>query len=172
MADLRQKKTSTFATLFVLLTLAACAAGPPVADRSTEQSLDPEVIWQRADQQHSAAVQAVAERQQLQNDYAAVIRLSRDGDLRGQALMRLAEISIVLGEYEEAKQYLTQSMRAELTPQHRSQALLLLADLLERHIGEQDAAVKAYRQVMIEYPASPEAQLARLRMEAIDHEQR
>jgi len=171
MADLRQKKTGIITTLTVLLTLAACASGPPVADRSSEQSMDPEVIWQRADKQHSAAIQAVVQRQQLQNDYAAVIRLSRDGDLRGLAFMRLAEISLVLGEYEEAKHNLIQSLRAGLTPQHRSQALLQLADLLERHTGEQEAAVKAYRQVVIEYPASPEAQLARLRMEAIDHEQ-
>ena len=162
---------STLAVL-VVLAMAGCAAGPPVAGRADEQSLDPDAIWQLAERQHTNTVLAVAQRQQLQNDYKTVIRLSRDGDLRGRAYIRLAEINIALAEYDEAKQDLIQSLRASLVPEHRLRALLLLADLLERHIRSHDEAVQAYQQIINEYPALPEAELARLRMGAIDHEQR
>ena len=160
---------STLAVLAVF-SIAGCAAGPPAADRASEQSLDPDVIWQLAERQHKTTVLAIAQRQQLQNDYKTVIRLSHDGDLRGQAYIRLAEINVALAEYDAAKQNLTQSLRTGLVPEHRLRVLLLLADLLERHICSHDDAVQAYQQIINEYPALPEAELARLRMEAIDHE--
>jgi tetratricopeptide (TPR) repeat protein len=154
----------------VLLVLSACTTGPRTVDSSVEPTLDPQAIWQRAEQQHSAAIQAVATRRQLQNDYATVIRLSRDGDLRGQAFIRLAELNLALGEYDEAQHNLVQSLRADLAPEHRPRALLLLADVLERHLLKTGDASTAYQQIINEYPASPEAELARLRMGVMNNE--
>ena len=60
------------------------------------RNLDAHALWRSAESRHSAAVRDVAERQRLQNDYATIIRLSRDGDLRGRAFVRLAELDVAL----------------------------------------------------------------------------
>ena len=104
------------------------------------------------------------------NGYAAIIRLSRDGDLRGRAFVRLAELNVALGQYDKARHNLEQSLRAELAPEHRRRALLMLGDLMERHLLNRAGAATAYRQIINEYPATPETELARLRLTALDHE--
>lgn len=146
--------------------LSGCATPP----RPFDNILEPDALWQRAEQQHSGAIRAVGQRQQLQSDYAAIIRLSRDGDLRGRAFVRLAELNVVLGEYDKARHNLEQSLRAELAPEHRRRALLMLGDLMERHLLSRAGAATAYRQIINEYPATPETELARLRLKALDHE--
>ncbi len=156
----------TIMTVAVVL-LSGCATPPQRLD----QTLEPDVLWQRAERQHSDAIRAVAKRQQLQSDYATIIRLSRDGDLRGRAFVRLAELNVALGAYDEARHNLEQSLRAELSPAQRRQALLMLGDLMERHLRNRAAAATAYRQIINEHPATPETELARLRLGALSHEQ-
>lgn len=136
-----------------------------------DQSFEPDALWLRAERQQSDTIRAVAQRQQLQSDYATIIRLSRDGDLRGRAFVRLAELNVALGEYEEARHNLEQSLRAALSPEHRRRALLTLGDLMERHLLNSADAATAYRQIIIEHPATAETELAKLRLRGLDHEQ-
>jgi len=147
----------------VLLVLFGCASAP--------QQLDPEVLWQRADRQHTEALEGIAQREQLQSDYQAIIRLSTDGDLRGRAYVRLAEIDLALGEYTQARYNLEQSLRADLAPEDQRRALLMLGDLLDRRLHNEAAATIAYQQVINEHPATPESELATLRIRALDDEQ-
>ena len=158
-----QRTLANTAMALVLIALAGCATAP--------RSLDPNALWQRAERQHATAIQAVADRQQLQSDYETIIRLSRDGDLRGRAFMRLAELNLALGEYEQARYNLEQSLRAGLSPEHRSRALLMFGDLMERHLHNRAGAATAYRQIINEHPATPEAELARLRLRVMGYEQ-
>jgi tetratricopeptide (TPR) repeat protein len=147
------------------LTTAAAVAGIALSGcATTPQELDPEALWRHAERQHADAIIAVAQRQQLQSDYAAVIRLSRDGDRRGQAFVRLAELDLALGDYDQARDNLEQSLHAGLTPEHRREALLMLGDLRERHLLDPDGAAAAYQQIINEHPATSEAELATLRL--------
>jgi tetratricopeptide (TPR) repeat protein len=148
----------------VLLVLFGCASAPP--------QLDPEALWQRADRQHAAALDGIAQREQLQSDYQAIVRLSNDGDLRGRAYVRLAEIDLALGEYKQAGYHLEQSLRADLPPEDQRRVLLMLGDLMDRHLRNEAAATIAYQQVINEHPATPESELAALRLGALDDEQR
>jgi len=170
MPTLRPAFYNTVSAVLVLLMVAGCATGPQVADSTDEQTLDPYLIWERTEQQHADAIRAMAQEQQLRSDYATIIRLSRDGNLRGRAFVRLAELDLAAGENESARDNLMQALRAELAPEHRPQALLLLGDVLERRLREPDNAATAYQQIINEYPATPEAELAHLRMGAINHE--
>jgi hypothetical protein len=146
----------------VLLVLFGCTSAP--------QQLDPEVLWQRADRQHADALEGIAQREQLQSDYQGIIRLSNDGDLRGRAYVRLAEIDLALGEYKLARYNLEQSLRAGLPPEDQRRALLMLGDLMDRHLQNEAAATIAYQQVINEHPATPESELATLRLRALDDE--
>ena len=153
----------------VMMVAVALLSGCATPPRHFDKILEPDALWQRAEQQHSGAIRAVAQRQQLQSDYATIIRLSRDGDLRGRAFVRLAELNVALGEYEEARHNLEQSLRAALSPEHRRRVLLTLGDLMERHLLNSADAATAYRQIISEHPAT--AELARLRLRGLDHEQ-
>ena len=147
----------------MVIVVSGCANVPP-------DELDPQAIWQRAERTHAETIRAVARLQQLESDYGAVIRLSRDGELRGRALERLAELDIAAGNYEEARIHLEQSLRAGLVPEDRRQVLLMLGDTLERHLKKSAAAATAYQQIINEHPATPEAELADLRLRAMSNE--
>ena len=144
----------------VLLTLVGCATTGP-------DPLDTDAIWQRAEREHASAIAAVAERERLQADYAAVIRLSSDGERRGLAYLRLAELDLALGDYQQARSHLEQSLRAGIGPAERPGALLMLGDLFERHLRRREEALTAYRQVIAEHPGTNEAELAGLRMKEL-----
>ncbi len=156
--------------LTIMMVAVALLSGCATPSQHLDQKLDPDALWRRAERQHSDAIRAVAQRQQLQSDYATIIRLSRDGNLRGRALVRLAELNVALGEYEEARHNLEQSLRADLSPEHRRRALLMLGDLMERHLHNRADAATAYRQIINEHPATLETELARLRLGALSHE--
>ena len=94
--------------LTIMMVAVALLSGCATPSQHLDQNLDPDVLWRRAERQHSDAIRAVAQRQQLQSDYTTIIRLSRDGNLRGRALVRLAELNLDLGEYEEALHNLEQ----------------------------------------------------------------
>ena len=151
-------------TAGIALVVSSCASPP--------RNLDAETLWQQAEGRHAAVVRAVTERQQLQSDYAAIIRLSRDGDLRGRAFIGLAQLNVALGEYEQAYANLEQALRAGLSPQRRRRALLMLGDLMERHLDRKTDAATAYRQVVNEYSGTPESELAELRLGQLSHEPR
>ena len=158
--------------IFKLIGMAAVVllSGCATTLQHLDQSFEPDALWLRAERQQPDTIRAVAQRQQLQSDYATIIRLSRDGELRGRAFVRLAELNVALGEYEEARHNLEQSLRAEPSPENRRRTLLTLGDLMERHLLNRTDAVTAYRQIINEHPATPEAELARLRLRALDHE--
>ncbi len=153
-----------------MMAAVALLSGCATPSQHLDQNLDPDALWQRAERQHTDALRAVAQRQQLQSEYATIIRLSRDGGLRGRAFMGLAELNVALWEYGKARHNLEQSLRADLSPEHRRRALLTLGDLMERHLLNRADAATAYRQIINEYPATSEAELARLRLRALDHE--
>ncbi len=154
-----------------MMVAVALLSGCATPSQHLDLNLDPDVLWPRAERQHSDTIRAVAQRQQLQIDYTTIIRLSRDGDLRGRAFVRLAELNVALGEYEAARHNLEQSLRADLSPEHRRRTLLMLGDLMERHLLNRADAATAYRQIINEHPATPETELARLRLGALSHEQ-
>ncbi len=156
--------------LTIMMVAVALLSGCATSSQHLDQNLDPNALWQRAERQHTDALRAVAQRQQLQSDYATIIRLSRDGDLRGRAFMGLAELNVALWKYGKARHNLEQSLRANFSPEHRRRALLMLGDLMERHLLNRADAATAYRQIINEHPATPEAELARLRLRALDHE--
>ncbi len=153
-----------------MMAAVALLSGCATPSQHLDQNLDPDALWQRAERQHTDALRAVAQRQQLQSEYTTIIRLSRDGGLRGRAFMGLAELNVALWEYGKARHNLEQSLRADLSPEHRRRALLTLGDLMERHLLNRADAATAYRQIINEYPATSEAELARLRLRALDHE--
>lgn len=150
-------------TALILATLTGCATPP-------SRNLDAQALWQSAERRHPAAIEAVVERHRLESDYATIIRISRDGALRGQAFMRLAELAVVLGDYEPAQSHLEQSLRADLPPEQRRRALLMLGDLMERHLRRKHDAVVAYTQIVNEYPETPETELAALRLKVLNRE--
>jgi tetratricopeptide (TPR) repeat protein len=147
----------------VLSIVQGCAATP-------SRNLDADALWQSAERRHPAAIEAVVERHRLESDYATIIRISRDGALRGQAFMRLAELDVVLGDYQQAHRHLEQSLRADMPPEQRRRALLMLGDLMERHLGKKRRAVIAYTQIVNEYPGTPETELAALRLKVLNRE--
>ena len=57
-----------------------------------------------------------------------------------------------------------------MSPAHRRSALLMLGDLMERRLNSEPDAVSAYRQIISEYPDSPETELARLRLRLMKDE--
>ena len=154
---------NTIRVSVILVSFSGCSTPTP--------SLDPDVLWQRAEREHADVVDAVAQREQLQADYLAIIRLSRDANLRGQAFVRLAELDMALGKYEQAHHNLEQALRAGLDPVHQRRALLLLGDLLDRHLDDSSAAKTAYQQIVNEHPATLESELALLRLGGFPHEQ-
>ncbi len=85
--------------------------------------------------------------------------------------MQLAELHIALGEYDEARRNIEQALRASLPHEQRRQALLMLGDLLERHLEKRERAMIAYRQIVGEYPGTAETELALLRLKVLEHEQ-
>ncbi len=131
------------------------------------REIDPEAVWSRAERQHAATVAAVAQREQLQADYAAVIRLSQDGERRGQAYMRLAELDLALGAYPQARHRFEQSLRSGIGQSYRPVVLLMLGDVLYRHLNEAAGAATAYRQIIAEHPGTTEAELAALRLKEL-----
>jgi len=147
----------------ILIALSGCATPTP--------SLDPNELWQRAAHQHDDVIASVARREQLHATYKTIIRLSRDNNLRGQAFIRLAELDLALGDYEQALHNLEQSLRVGPYPAHQRQALLLLGDLRERHFNDASAAVVAYRQIVNEHPATTESEIAGLRLRELLREQ-
>ncbi|NIM26621.1 MAG: tetratricopeptide repeat protein [Gammaproteobacteria bacterium] len=149
--------------LLLITVLPGCAA--------PGRNLDADALWESTERRHSVAIRAIAERHQLESDYAAIIRISRDGALRGQAFMQLAELHIALGEYDEARRNIEQALRASLPHEQRRQALLMLGDLLERHLEKRERAMIAYRQIVGEYPGTAETELALLRLKVLEHEQ-
>ncbi len=128
-------------------------------------SLDPEVRWRQAERRRDAVVALRENVRVLRNDYDAVIRLDRSGELRGRAFVRLAELDLAQREYESARVNLEQARRAGLLSSDRVGALLLLGDVLERRLDRPEDAGTAYRQILHEHPRSDEAELARLRLE-------
>lgn len=135
-----------------------------------ERNLDSDALWQSADRRHASAIRSAAELRRLESDYAAIIRLSRDGALRGKSFTRLAEIHVALGDYGKAEKNIDRALRADLSHEQRRQALLMLADLYERHLNQRERAVIVYEQIVNEYPASAETELAVLRLKVLERE--
>lgn len=134
------------------------------------QRLDSDYRWRSAERRRSSVMQSAQKLRELRNDYEAVTLLARAGDLRGRAYMRLAEIDSVLGDYEEARRNLEQSLQTGLAPENQRIGLLMLGDLLERHLGQKDEALMVYQQIMREYPGTREAELSKLRLQVLNHD--
>lgn len=143
--------------------LPGCATPP-------SRNFDAQTLWESTERRHSAAVQSIVERHQLEADYATIIRISRDSALRGRAFMRMAELHVALGEYGQARRNVEQALRATLPAEQRRQALLMLGDLMERHLHQKERAVTAYVQLVNEYPGAAETELAQLRLKVLNSE--
>ena len=148
----------------VLLAAVALIAACSTSTQPGSVALDADELFASAERRHPGIIESVAELRQLQDDYTAVTRLSRNGDQRGQAYLRLAEIDSALGDYQTAQQNLERALHAGMEPANQRTALLALGDLLERRFGEVEEAGSAYRQLVAEHPGTDEAELARLRL--------
>ena len=134
------------------------------------QRVDPGFHWRMAESRRRAALRSVERLHQVQSHYEAVTVLARDGDLRGRAFTRLAEIDLALGHTSEAHQHLEQALQAGPRPATQRAILLMLADVLERRVRDGKGAEAAYEQIINEHPGSTEAKLAALRLEVLRHE--
>ena len=148
--------------LLVALALAASAQSAEKAGR-----LDPAARWQAAEKGREAVLRALEAVRKLRCDYEAVARLARDGDLRARSFQRLAELDAALGYPEPAREHLQNALRAGAKPETRRKILLALGDLLSHKLYRLNGAMTAYEQVLAQYPGSPEAELARLRLEVL-----
>ncbi len=153
---------STVLLVALSLSITACSTSTAPGDGAV---LDADALFASAERRHDGAVTSIVELRQLQDDYAAVTRLSRDGDQRGRAYLRLAELDSALGDYDRALGNLERALRAGMEPANQRIALLELGDLLERRLDDRTRAASAYRQLLAEHPGTEEAELARLRLE-------
>ena len=150
----------------VSVAIAGCAA--PVV--KPESRTDPEALWESASSRHASAVASVHEVRQLTSDYEAIIRLTRDGELRGRAFLKLAELSEASGDAEATRAYLEQALHSGLAPADQRAALLEFGFVLDQRLGEYNAARAAYQQLINEHPDSKEAALAKLRLRYVPEE--
>ena len=132
--------------------------------------VDPGFHWRTAERRRRAVLGSVERLHQVRSHYEAVTVLARDGDLRGRAFMRLAEIELALGHTSEACLRLEQALQAGPRPATQRAILLMLADVLERRVGDGKGAEATYEQVINEHPGSTEAELAALRLEVLRYE--
>jgi tetratricopeptide (TPR) repeat protein len=148
---------------FMAVTLAGCAT----PDARPDSGADPEALWESANRRHNATVASIHEVARLKSDYEAVIRLTRDGELRGRAYLRLAELSSASGDPEASRENLEQALRSGMAPDDQRVALLELGFILDQRLRDYPAARAAYQQLINEHPDSEEAALARLRMQYV-----
>ena len=132
--------------------------------------VDPGFHWRTAERRRRAVLSSVEQLHGVRSHYEAVTVLAREGDLRARAFTRLAEIELALGHVSEAGQRLEQALQAGSRPATQRTILLMLADLLERRVGDGKGAEAAYEQIVNEHPGSTEAELAALRLEVLRHE--
>jgi tetratricopeptide (TPR) repeat protein len=150
---------------WLALALAALAGCAPASRR-----LDPEVRWRAAERRRDRALRSLEAARRLRSDYEAVTRLARDGGLRARAFLRLAEIDLALGRHRAACENLENALLAGPAAKTQRTVLLALGDVLCRQLAQHDQGTRAYEQIITEYPGSPEAKLAKLRLEALPHE--
>ena len=159
--------------LAAVLSVGLCGCATPAPEPAS--TVDPEAIWQSANNRHASAVAGIHEARQLRSDYEAIIRLTREGELRGRAYLRLAELSSADGDDEATRGNLEQALRCGMAPPEQRAALLELGFVLDQRLARYDAARAAYQQLINEYPDSEEAALARLRLQyvpegSVDHD--
>lgn len=151
--------------LAAVLSVALIGCATPTA--KPDGTFDAEALWRSADQRHDAAVESVHELAQLQSDYRAIIRLARDGEIRGRAYLRLAELSNASGDDTATRENLEQALRCGMAPADQRMALLELGFVLDQRLNDYAAARAAYQQLINEHPNSEEAALARLRLQYV-----
>jgi tetratricopeptide (TPR) repeat protein len=162
--------TSAFHQAVAILILGILSSGWLAGCATPARKLDANVLWDSAEMRQPSTMRCVDRYVRLYDDYITITRIARDSDLRGRAYLRLAEMDMARGEYLSAQQRLEHALRAELPHEYRRQALLMLGDVLERFIRNRDSAIVAYRQILNEYPETPESELARLRLKGLNHE--
>ena len=152
--------------------LSVIVAGCATPTAKPPGSTDPEALWLDADRRHSASVASIHAVQQLRSDYEAIIRLARDGELRGRAYLRLAELSDASGDDETTRRNLEAALHCGMAPAYQRAALLELGFVLDQRLADFAGARAAYQQLINEYPDSDEAALAKLRLPYVPKESR
>ncbi len=145
------------------IVLAGCATPTTKPDGT----FDPEALWRSADHRHNAAVASIHELARLESDYKAIIRLTRDGELRGRAYLGLAELSNASGDDKATRKNLEQALHCGMAPADQRMALLELGFVLDQRLNDYAAARVAYQQLINEHPDSKEAALASLRLQYV-----
>lgn len=147
--------------------LSVVIAGCSTPRAKPDATIDPEALWQSASRRHDATVASIQELAQLESDYGAIIRLTRDGGLRGRAYLKLAELSEAMGNHEETRRHLEQALRCGMAPTNQRVGLLKFGFVLDQRLNDYAAARAAYQQLINEYPESEEAALAMLRLKYV-----
>ena len=147
--------------------LLALALGALAGCASATRRLDPQVRWRSAERRRACALRSLEAVRRLRGDYEAVALLAHDSDLRGRSFYRLAEIDLAVGRYWQASENLKNALLAGPSPETHRIVLLALGDVLCRQLAQRDDGARAYEQVITEYPGTPEAELARLRLEVL-----
>ena len=150
------------ASLVLLLAVSGCS--------SRERQLDPQARWDSAEKRLDEAYRSIEDVQRLRGDYEAIAVVANDNDLRARALQRLAEIDLALDENAAAARHLRCALAAGPSGETRPRILLALGDVLGRRMRDRAEGERAYRSIVEQYPESPEAVLAGLRLETLDRE--
>ena len=160
----KEQGTTVIRRLAICLTaslLAGCV--------SLRRPPDPQRTWRRTQRRRAGVAHCIRRIERQRHDYETVARLARDGDLRAQAFLRLAGLSVQTGDHERAREELRSALTAGPAPSTRREALLALGDVSERFPNGEDRAAAVYRQLLTEHPGTLEAELAGLRLEDLDH---
>ena len=104
---------SRLSLVFVAISVAGCM--------SPHDRLDPSLRWQQAEQGLPLALESAEQIQWLRNEYEAVIFLDREGELRGRAFLRLAELDLAQHKYPSARESYEQALRAGINPPSREE---------------------------------------------------
>ena len=87
----------------------------------------------------------------------ALVQLASGGNLSTTALLTLAELRGVLGEWRATADLLARAVKLETVPERKAQALLARGRLLERELGDLEGAMVAYDEVLHLDPLVAEA---------------
>lgn len=151
--------------ILVLLWISGCSTTPT-------RELEAQSLWESAESRMSASTRCINRLHQQHANYLTITRIATDSRLGGSAFLRLAELDKAMGNYKQARHNLEQALRADLPAEDRRTALMMMGDLMERHINEKAEAIKVYQQLLAEYPDTFEGELSEYRLKMLNHDER
>jgi len=157
----RPRKNRHEKTILAIILLAIACHG------CANLRLDPAYHWRLAERRRGAVQRSIETIRRQRSDYEAVTVLARDGNLQGMSYYRLAQLESSLGNFQKARVDLLKALGSGLSAENQPAVLLALGDLLSRRLSKPGDASRVYKQIVVEHPGTPEAELAQLRLEEL-----